>query len=181
MRILSGESTGEHTHTHTHTHRHAQCTHTHTHTHKRTRSSRHGARRIQGRREGEMIVVCVWRIGSKGEKEGGEKERMEDDRRGRGARVLNHCVLGDYFPRSLSHTHTHTHTTAGGAQARSLCCSLSTLQWEHIFTAERFSLLHHHHHHLSSPSPSPTPPTQHTTATPTQSQHIKAMSEGDKV
>ena len=139
-------------------------THTHTHTHKRTRSSRHGARRIQGRREGEMIVVCVWRIGSKGEKEGGEKERMEDDRRGRGARVLNHCVLGDYFPRSLSHTHTHTHTQLQVVHrlvhcaAVSLRFSGSTFSLQNAFLCYTTTTTTSHPHPHPQPLPPSTPP-----------------------
>lgn len=150
------------------------------HTHEGTRGSRHGARLIQSRHR-VMIVLCVCA-------ELGRTEQRREERRKKGwrmreqerRRVLNHCVLGDYFPflSPFSHmyTHTHTHTTAGGAQARSLCCSLSTLQWEHILTAERCPPPQ-----TPQPIQSPTPPTQHTTATQTQSQHIKAMSEGDKV
>lgn len=91
---------------------------------------------------------------------------------------------------SLTCTRTCTHTRSGlqvvHRLARSLCCSLSTLQWEHIFTAERFLLLHlphhpfsHHHHQfpLSPTNPMYTHTHTHTSATPSQSQHIKAMSE----
>lgn len=134
--------------------------HIQTHTHEGTRGSRHGARLIQSRHR-VMIVLCVCA-------ELGRRELRREERRKKGwrmreqerRRVLNHCVLGDYFPflSPFSHMYTHTHTTAGGAQARSLCCSLSTLQWEHILTAER---CHTPPNPTTHPIPDPSHPAHH--------------------
>jgi len=69
------------------THTSMRNTHTHmrTHTHKRTRSSsRHGARLIQGR-HGVRWLWSVWRIGSKGEKEGRKERKGRGWQKRRGA------------------------------------------------------------------------------------------------
>lgn len=90
--------------------------HIQTHTHEGTRGSRHGARLIQSRHR-VMIVLCVYACVCA---ELGRRELRREERRKKGwrmreqerRRVLNHCVLGDYFPflSPFSHMYTHTYT-----------------------------------------------------------------------